>query len=122
MQDSVCMIIRRAPYGTIQAAEALRHINGAISGGQKTVVVLIEDGVYFAKKDQEAQGAGWTSLSAGVRQTMQGRYGDLVTFYLHDQSAFNRRIDTGDVLEGFKLVNSPEIAEIVGSAKTVMLF
>lgn len=31
MSDSICMIIRRAPYGTIQAAEAVRYINGAIA-------------------------------------------------------------------------------------------
>ena len=55
MSDSICMIIREAPYGTIQAAEAARHINGAIAGGLKTTVVLIEDGVYLAKEDQQAR-------------------------------------------------------------------
>ncbi len=87
MSDSICMFIRNAPYGKIQAAEAIRHINGAIAGGLETVVVLVNDGVYLAKDDQKAKEAGWTSQSDVVKKTREGKHGDLVKFYIHDESA-----------------------------------
>ena len=123
MSDSICMIIREAPYGTIQAAEAARHIiNGAIAGGLKTTVVLIEDGVYLAKEDQQAKDAGWTSLSEVLKQTLQGKRSDLVKFYVHDESALYRNINTADLMGGFEMAGGTDIAEIVAGAKKVMLF
>ncbi|MGQ9630921.1 MAG: DsrE family protein [bacterium] len=122
MSDSMCIVIRRAPYGTIHAAEAIRHVNGALGSGLETVVVLVEDGVYFARDGQEAKDAGWTSLSDVVKQTREGRRGDMVEFCVHDGSVLSRGIEPQDVMEGFEIVSGDDIADIVAESRGVMLF
>ena len=83
--------------------------------------MLIEDGVYLAKEDQQAD-AGWTSLSEVLKQTLQEKRSDLVKFYVHDESALYRNINTADLMGGFEMAGGSDIAEIVAGAKKVMLF
>jgi sulfur relay (sulfurtransferase) DsrF/TusC family protein len=116
------MIIRRAPYGTIHAAEAVRHINGAISNGIKAVVILVEDGVHIAKKNQQADAIGWTSLSNSILQTIKGKNGSLVKLYLHDESARSRGLAPAMFIEEVTMANEEEIAGIITEAPFTMIF
>ena len=79
--DAVCLIIRKAPYGKIHAAEAVRHVNGALASGLETRVILVGDGVYLARGNQKAAEAGWTSLSGTLSQVPQAKGGANAHFY-----------------------------------------
>ena len=116
------MIIRRAPYGTIHAAEAVRHINGALSNGLETVVILVEDGVHLAKKNQRADAVGWTSLSNTIVQAIKGKNGHLLKLYLHDESARSRGLTPAMIIEGFSMASEEEIARMVPEAPSTMIF
>jgi len=49
MNKDILIVVRHGPYGGFQAAEGLRHANGALSLGFRPIVVLVDDGVYLAK-------------------------------------------------------------------------
>ena len=66
MNKSLCILVRRAPYGTIHAAEAFRHLAGALNSGLKVTAILVDDGIYIAKDNQETRTSGWTSLSESL--------------------------------------------------------
>jgi len=49
--DTVAIISRKPPYGYLNAAEAVRHTLGA-GDDFKAILILIDGGVYLAKKDR----------------------------------------------------------------------
>lgn len=122
MSDSVCIIIRKAPYGKIHATEAVRHINGALANGLETSVVLTGDGVYLARGNQEAGSAGWTSLSAALSQILVGKTGEKAKFYVHQDSLRERRLDPRDLMKGFEVVPGKTMAELVAGCEKALLF
>ena len=48
--DKLLVILRKSPYGTVDAAEAVRHAGGASGFDYKSILYLIDSGVYSAKK------------------------------------------------------------------------
>ncbi len=62
MKNSLTILIRRCPYGQIHAAEALRHMGGALGDGIQTNVLLVDDGVYVAHDGHNPAESGFTSL------------------------------------------------------------
>ncbi|MBI5031885.1 MAG: DsrE family protein [Chloroflexi bacterium] len=61
-KSSLAILIRRSPYGQIHAAEAIRHLGGALGEGIQTSVVLVNDGVYVARDGQDVGNTAWTPL------------------------------------------------------------
>lgn len=48
--DNLLVILRKPPYGVVNAYEAIRHAGGAPGSGYKSILYLIDSGVYTAKK------------------------------------------------------------------------
>jgi sulfur relay (sulfurtransferase) DsrF/TusC family protein len=122
MMDAVCLIIRRAPYGKINAAEAVRHVNGALASGLEPVVILVGDGVYLAKANQQATKAGWTSLSDALCQIPSAKGGERARFYVHQESLADRGLAPCHLMEQFKVVSKQEAAGLVAECPKVLLF
>lgn len=122
MAEAVCMIIRKAPYGKIHDAEAVRHVNGALASGLEPIVILTGDGVYLARDGQEASKAGWTSLSAALRQVPGAKGGEKARFFVHSESLRDRGLDPRSVMVQFKVIPGSEMAEIVAGCQKVLLF
>lgn len=59
------IVLRHAPYGRLDAAEAVRHLSGASANGFEAALLLLDDGVYLAKSGQVAA-PGWTELAAAL--------------------------------------------------------
>ncbi len=68
MTKDILIVIRRGPYGGFQAAEGLRHANGAMSLGFRPIVVLVDDGVYLAKVGQNPGQSEWLALSETLEE------------------------------------------------------
>ncbi len=69
---NVAMILKRSPYGDINAAEAVRHALGAVSFEMSVDLILMDGGVLLAKKGQDDAGTGFTNLG----RNSQGLFGD----------------------------------------------
>ncbi len=128
MARSVCILLRRAPYGTMNAAEALRHLNGVVANGLEAVAVLVGDGVYLARDGQRAEEAGWTSLSQALNQALTfraPRAEDPETrakVYAHRPSLERRGLQETALVPGVELISDQELARIVGEAEVVLIF
>src|SRR3970040_1910183 len=71
--NDLCIVIRRAPYGWLAAAEGVRHLIGAVAAGMSVSAVLVDDGAYLARQGQDSERTGWTNLSDALGQALEPR-------------------------------------------------
>lgn len=122
MNESLCILVRRSPYGTIHASEAFRHLAGALSSGLKVTMILVDDGIYMAKDIQEAEAYGWTSLSESLSSFFNTEKGQGVKVYMHDSSLKARGMKKEKFIEEIELIDDKKLADLLGASHTVMLF
>jgi sulfur relay (sulfurtransferase) DsrF/TusC family protein len=115
---SIAMILKRSPYGDINAAEAVRHALGAVSFEMSVDLILVDGGVLLAKKGQDDTGTGFTNLEGVLRDCLDMG----VEVYAENSSLKNWRVAGEHVIEGIKTVGSKEIAGLIKEAKTTVLF
>lgn len=122
MNKSLCILVRRAPYGTIHAAEAFRHLAGALSSGLMVTMILVDDGIYMAKDNQKTRTFGWTSLSDSLSFFLNTGRGKDVKVYIHDSSLKTRGIEKEKLIEGIEPIDDKKLAKLLGASHSVMLF
>ena len=119
MAKSLVIMITKPPFGSIHAAEAIRLANGAISYGHEVTMVLIGDGIYTAKKDQKAEGAGWTSLGPLLEKLLSsGRAKVLVDI----TSASKRGMIAKDLVAGVELADGSSVFSAMANAERSTIF
>jgi tRNA 2-thiouridine synthesizing protein D len=114
----IAMLLKRSPYGDINAAEAVRHALGAVSSELSVDLVLVDGGVLLAKKGQDDAGTGFTNLEGALKDCLDMG----VAVYADGPSLNTQRVEPGDLVDGIKAVSSKEIAGLVKEAKTTMIF
>ncbi len=115
---AIAMILKRSPYGDINAAEAVRHALGAASGELSVDLILVDGGVLLAKKGQDDTGTGFTNLEGALKDCLEMG----VAVYAAELSLKTQRVAQGDVVEGVKAVSGKELAGLIKEAKTTMIF
>jgi len=115
---NIAMILKRSPYGDINAAEAVRHALGAVSFEMGVDLILVDGGVLLAKTGQDDAGTGFTNLEATLKDCLEMG----VSVYASDLSLNAYRMRTEDVVAGVKAVSGTEIAGLLKEAKTTMIF
>lgn len=116
--SNVAMILKRSPYGDINAAEAVRHALGAASFEMSVDLILVDSGVLLAKKGQDDTGTGFTNLEDTLKDCLEMG----VTVYADVASLKAQRVASSDLVEKVKLVGSKEIAGLMKEAKATMIF
>ncbi|HYA87794.1 MAG TPA: DsrE family protein [Nitrospirota bacterium] len=115
---NVAMVLKRSPYGDINAAEAVRHALGAVSFEMSVNVILVDGGVLLAKKGQDDSGTGFTNLEETLRDCLEMG----VSVYADAASLTSQRVASDDIIENVKLIGSKEIAGLLKEAKATMIF
>lgn len=115
---NVAMILKRSPYGDINAAEAVRHALGAVSFEMSVDLVLVDGGVLLARKGQDDTGTGFTNLESALKDCIDMG----VAVYADTASLKARSVPANDLIEGVKLVGAKEIAGLIKDAKSTMIF
>ena len=121
----LCIVIRRVPYGTLAAAEGVRHLIGATDAGMSVCAVLVDDGVYLAKQDQDPDDTGWRSLWGARGQTLGPRAVDSAAqarVYVHRESADTRGLDHLDLIPGVESIDDVQLAGVLTSADALLVF
>lgn len=114
----IAIVLRRAPYGDINAAEAVRHALGGVADELGVALILLDGGVLLAKQGQDDTDTGFTNLGNTLMDCMEMG----VDVYADKHSLREQNMDSADITEGIKIANSSEIAEIIKNAKTTMIF
>ncbi len=115
---TIAMILRRSPYGDINAAEAVRHAMGGVADELSIDLILVDSGVLLAKKGQDDSGTGYTNLESALKDSIDMG----VEVYADKLSVREQDMETADIVDGVKIVNGAEIAELIKEAKTTMIF
>lgn len=125
MKD-VLIIVRHGPYGGFQAAEALRHANGAITLGFRPIFIMLDDGVYLAKEGQDPQDSSWLPLDATLEEVIaRGLYEIKDTpgeFYVEKESIEQRGLDAEQLVEGLELIDRQKVSELVAKYNLQLVF
>jgi len=118
MERKIAMILRKAPYGDINAAEAIRHAMGGAAEDLSISLILVDSGVFLAKRGQDSSGTGYTNLEASLKDCIDMG----VEVYADKASVRERGIEAADIIDGVRIVNGSEMAEILREAATTMIF
>lgn len=114
----ISIILRRPPYGTIDAPEAIRHALGAITDDLPVQLILVDGGVNAARKGQDTGTTGYLSAEDGIRDCL-----DMGTkVYVDGQSLEAAGISASDLIDGVTVAGDGDIAVILKGSGTMMIF
>ncbi len=116
--ENVAMILKRSPYGDINAAEAVRHALGAVSFEMNVDLILVDGGVLLAKKGQDDKGTGFTNLEGALKDCIDMG----VAVYADVASLKTQGVASNDLVENVKLVGAKELAGLMKDAQSTMIF
>ncbi len=119
METTLCILLRHPPYGQIHAAEAVRHLGGALAEGIQTNLVLVDDGVYVARDGQNPRGADWTPLIPALARAMAKG----ARVWVHTPSARERGLLQDEhFIIGTEPLDDARLAEIIAESHAVMVY
>jgi predicted peroxiredoxin len=114
----IAMILRKPPYGDINAAEAVRHALGAASGDIEVSLVLVDGGVLLSRKGQDDTGTGFTNLEATLKDCVEMG----VEVFADNLSLIEYSLKKEDIIEGVEIAGESDIAALLKEADTSMIF
>lgn len=119
MAESICIILKRPPYGTVDAAEAVRHaLGGVVEEMKKVSLLLLDSGALAAVSGQDAGDTGFLSIESSVQDCVDMG----AEVYVDKASLREVHLEEADLVEGVQVINSSEVSEIVKDADKVMIF
>jgi tRNA 2-thiouridine synthesizing protein D len=114
----VAMILKRSPYGCVNAAEAIRHAMGAVVNEMSVDMVLVDGGVLLAKKGQDGAGTGLTGLEGPLKDCLEME----IPVYVDEGSLEAQGLAEEDLVEGVKRTDGSKIARLLKDARTTIIF
>ena len=103
--QTVAVVLKRPPYGQIEAAEAVR-------------LLLVDGGVILARAGQETAGGGLTSLGDTLHDCLQMG----VSVYAEQTSLQEHTVTPESVIAGVQVIPGSTVAELIASADATLLF
>jgi len=126
MTEDILIVVRHGPYGGFQAAEGLRHTNGAMSLGFRPIVVLVDDGVYLARAGQNPGQSQWLSLSDTLEEIIaRGLYEKKdapAEFYVESESLVKRGLDPEELVDDLELIDHQKVSELMAANRLQLIF
>jgi len=119
MGNTVAVLMRKAPYGSVYAAEGFRSIMGIGVFEMDIHVVFLDDGVYTLVKGQDPTALDMKPLGDGF--PMLPDFG-VTQFYVHDQSLSERGLTPDDLVMEVEIVDDAGVARVLDSCGIVLPF
>jgi sulfur relay (sulfurtransferase) DsrF/TusC family protein len=115
--DNLLVILRKPPYGVINAAEAVRHAGGASSADYKATLYLIDSGVYTAKKNQDTGSTGFTGLGESLKLLSEE-----MDIYANKDSLKEYNLNENDLIEDVKIDDGKVLKQAIKNSQSIMIF
>lgn len=110
---------RKSPYGTIYALESLEVVLISAAFDQDVSLAFIDDGVYQLKKGQDTDGIAIKNHSRTYR-ALEGY--DIEKLYVCKQSLEERGLSEDDLLVDVTVLDSQQMADLMGEQDVVLSF
>lgn len=115
--DNLLVILRKPPYGVVNAAEAVRHAGSASGSDYKATLYLIDSGVYSAKKNQDAGDTGFTGLGESLELLSEE-----MEIYANKNSLKEYGLKEDDLIEGVKIDDGEILKQAIKKSQSIMIF
>jgi sulfur relay (sulfurtransferase) DsrF/TusC family protein len=115
---AITIILRRPPYGAVDAAEAIRHALGGVTEEVSVNLVLVDSGVHAARTAQDTKGSEYMNVAEGIGDCIDMG----VTVYAERLSLKEQGLDASDLVGGVVVAAGHEIAEVISDSDTTMIF
>ncbi len=115
--DELLVILRKPPYGVINAAEAVRHAGGASSADYKATLYLIDSGVYAAKKNQDTVATGFTGLGESLELLAEE-----MDIYANKDSLQAYNLKEDDLIDGVTIDDGEVLKLAIKNSQSIMIF
>ena len=115
---TISIILRKAPYGSVDAPEAVRHALGGINDDMSVNMILIGSGVNAARRKQEISGTDYLSVEDGLRDCIDMG----VALFAENKSLDDEDISETELIEGVQRAGFDKIGEVLNASGTVMIF
>jgi tRNA 2-thiouridine synthesizing protein C len=119
MGNTVAVLMRKAPYGSVYTAEGFRTLMGIAVFEMDISVVFMDDGVYALIGGQDPEKLDMKPLGDGFPMLTEF---DVEKFFVHDESLAERGLTPEDLLMDVEIVDGARVAEILESAGKVLPF
>jgi tRNA 2-thiouridine synthesizing protein C len=119
MNNTVAVLLRKAPYGSVYTAEALRTLMGIGVFEADINVLFVDDGVYALVKEQNPAQLDMKPLGGAFASLAEFGVNKL---YVHDESLAERGLTLGDLLLEVQVVDGPRVAQLLMEAGKVLPF
>lgn len=117
--NTVAVVMRKAPYGSVYTAEGFRTIMGVAVFEMDISVVFMDDGIYTLLKGQNPTKLDMKPLGDGFPMLTEF---DVSKFYVHDESLQERGLTPDDLLMDVEVVTGAQIAQVLETAGKVLPF
>ena len=116
---NICILLRRPPYGSVDAAEAVRHaLGGAIEDDVQVTLILVDSGVNVARKGQDVSGSAYDNLGDGISDCL-----NMGVRVIADCASLEEAgLGSNDIHFGIEVAHGPEIGSIIKNANATMIF
>lgn len=116
--ETLCIILRRAPYGTVDASEAIRHALGGAVEELSVRLVLLGSGANAARKLQDTEGTEYESIASSIEDCI-----DLdIEVYTDRASIDGEGMDEDALLSGIRVVETDVLAGLIRDSDQTMVF
>ena len=119
MGNTVAVLMRKAPYGSVYTAEGFRSMMGIGVFEMDINVVFVDDGVYALVKGQDPAKLDMKPLGDGFPMLPDF---DVHKFYVHDRSLAERGLTPDDLVMDVEIVDDERVAQILRSSGIVLPF
>ncbi len=119
MGNTVAVLMRKAPYGSVYTAEGFRSMMGIGVFEMDISVLFVDDGVYALVKGQNPAGLDMKPLGDGF--PMLSDFG-VTKFYAHHQSLSERGLTPDDLVMDVEIVDDAGVARVLEACETVLPF
>jgi len=119
MSETVTVLMRRAPYGSVYPAEGFRSMMGIGVFEMDISVLFVDDGVYSLVKGQDPAELDMKPLGDGF--PMLPDFG-VERFYVHEGSLHERGLTVDDLVMDVELVDDAGAAQVMASSGLVLPF
>jgi len=114
--ENLCIIIRHAAYGREDAYAAIRMASVGNIYGLPSDLVLCEDGIWNAVRDQWSETIEMPSIEEDLVHTIESGARVLVD----DEALEERGLTTDDLVHGIEVMTCEQIAEFILSHDAVL--
>jgi len=119
MGNTIAVLMRKAPYGSVYTAEGFRSLMGIGVFEMDIRVLFVDDGVYALVKGQNPAALDMKPLGDGFPTL---RDFGVTRFYVHEPSLAERGLGPQDLVMDVELVDDAGAAGVLEDAGLVLPF